>query len=83
MELTAMKNIGAEMQRKLNAIGFDSAEELTRTGSKEAYFRLKSSYPEVCLVHLYVLQGAIDNIAFNLLPQNIKNELKAFSDNLK
>ena len=83
MELTSMKNIGAEMKKKLCAVGIDSAEELTRLGSKEAFFRLKTAYPEVCLVHLYTLQGAIDNLEFNLLPQAVKSELKAFSDGLK
>ena len=83
MELTAMKNIGAEMKRKLNAIGISSGEELTALGSKESFFRLKLTYPEVCLVHLYALQGAIDNVDFNSLPKNTKTELKAFSDCLK
>lgn len=83
MELTAMKNIGAQMKRKLNVIGINSAEELIALGSKETFFRLKLTYPDVCLVHLYALQGAIDNLDFNLLPENTKTELKAFSDCLK
>ncbi|MDR1533397.1 MAG: TfoX/Sxy family protein [Clostridiales bacterium] len=83
MELTAMKNIGAEMKRKLNAIGINSAEELSALGGKETFFRLKALYPEVCLVHLYTLQGAIDNIDFNMLPQDVKTDLKSFSDSLK
>lgn len=83
MELTAMRNIGAEMKKKLNAIGINRAEDLVSIGSKEAYFRLKSAYPEVCLVHLYTLQGAIDNVDFNMLPQTVKNDLKAFSDSMK
>ncbi len=83
MKLVAMKNIGIEMEKKLNAIGINSAEELVKAGSKETFFQLKTAYPEVCLVHLYALQGAIENIDFNLLPQNVKSELKAFSDSLK
>ena len=82
-DLIEMKNIGAEMKKKLLAIGINSDKELTRIGSKEAFFRLKVAYPEVCLVHLYTLQGAIDNLDFNLLPQDVKMELKEFSDSLK
>ena len=82
MELTAMRNIGAEMKRKLNTIGITTAEELRALGSKEAYFRLKAAYPEVCTVFLYTLQGAIDGIDFNRLPQDIKDSLKAYSDGL-
>jgi DNA transformation protein len=83
MELTAMKNIGDEMKRKLNAIGINSAEELIELGSKKTFFRLKTVYPEVCLVHLYTLQGAIDNTYFNMLPQSVKNDLKQFSYSLR
>ena len=83
MELTMLKNIGTEMEKKLNAIGIDTAEELAQLGSKEAFLRIKIKYPEVCLVHLYTLQGAIDDLDFNMLPQDVKDELKEFSDSLK
>lgn len=82
-ELTSMLNLGKEMERKLKSVGIGSAEELTRLGSKEAFFRLKMRYPNVCLVHLYTLQGAIDHIAYNRLPDEVKSDLKSFSDRLK
>lgn len=40
-------------------------------------------FPNVCLVHLYTLQGAIDNIEYNQLPDQVKQDLKSYSDNLK
>ena len=58
-ELTSMRNIGREMARKLAAVGIDSPEKLTEAGAKEAFFRLKGTFPEVCLVHLYALEGAV------------------------
>lgn len=82
-ELSSMQNIGKEIEKKLKAVGICSAEELTRLGSKEAFVRLKMRYPNVCLVHLYTLQGAIDNIEFNRLPDAVKHDLKSFSDDLK
>lgn len=82
-ELTTMMNIGVEMARKLRAVGIGSAEELTETGAKEAFFRLKTLYPQVCLVHLYALEGAVQNVAFDSLPAERKRDLKAFSDRLK
>ena len=82
-ELTSMMNIGREMARKLNYVGIDSAEKLAKTGSKEAFFKLKTAYPSVCLVHLYALEGAIQNIEYNCLSENKKSELKEFSDSLK
>lgn len=83
MELTEMKNIGAAMKQKLNAIGIHDADELSAMGSKEAFARIKATYPNVCLVHLYTLQAAIDDTDFDLLPEDVKQELKAFSDSLK
>ena len=82
-ELTSMMNIGKEMARKLAAVGIDSPEKLAEAGSKEAFFRLKTVFPQVCLVHLYALEGAIQNMEFNSLSEDTKRELKAFSDCLK
>lgn len=82
-ELTSLKNIGREMARKLTAAGIDSPEALTAAGSREAFFRLKTLFPQVCLVHLYALEGAIQGEDFNRLPDSCKRDLKAFSDALK
>lgn len=82
-ELSSMKNIGKEIEKKLKSVDIYSGEELTNLGSKEAFFRLKMRYPNVCLVHLYTLQGAIDNIEYNSLPDDIKRDLKGFNDSLK
>ena len=82
-ELTSMANIGGEMAKKLTAVGIDSPEKLIELGSKQAFFKLKEAYPNVCLVHLYALEGAIQNIEFNCLPEEKKKELKEFSDYLK
>ncbi len=82
-ELSSMRNIGKEIEKKLKSVGICSAEELKKLGSKEAYFRLKMRYPNVCLVHLYTLQGALDDIEYNRLPDEIKRDLKSFSDDLK
>lgn len=44
---------------------------------------LKQEYPNVCLVHLYALEGAITNMEFHCLSEEKKKELKEFSDFLK
>lgn len=82
-ELTSMKNIGKEMAKKLASVGIESSEELMETGAKEAFLKLKRKYPNVCLVHLYTLEGAIENTQFNSLSEDKKKELKEFSDFLK
>ena len=82
-ELISMRNIGKEIEKKLKSVGIDSAEELTRIGSKDAFLRLKMRYANICLVHLYTLQGAIDNIEYSQLPEETKKDLKTFCDSLK
>lgn len=82
-ELTSMMNIGKEMEKKLAAIGIDSSEKLIETGAMQAFLKLKGVYPQVCLVHLYALEGAIENVEFNSLSEEKKKELKEFSDFLK
>ena len=82
-ELTAMMNIGKEMASKLDSVGIGSAEELIRLGAEQAFLKVKERYPDVCLVHLYALEGAVCNVEFNSLSEGRKRELKEFSDFLK
>ncbi len=82
-ELTAMMNIGKEMARKLTSVGIDTPEKLIELGSIKAFRKLKEVYPNVCLVHLYTLEGAICSTEYNRLSEGKKKELKAFSDYLK
>ncbi len=82
-ELMSMTNIGKEMARKLTSVGIDSPEKLAELGSRQAFLKLKEAYPQVCLVHLYTLEGAICNTEFNCLSEEKKTELKEFSDFLK
>ena len=82
-DLTAMMNIGKEMERKLISVGIDTPKKLIDTGAEQAFFKLKQAYPNVCLVHLYTLEGAIYNTEYNRLSENRKKQLKQFSDSLK
>ena len=81
--LDNMLNIGKEMKRKLFSIGGRSSEDLIRLGSKEVFLQLKKQHPNVCLVHLYALQGAIDNVDYDKLPDEVKRDLKQFHDRIK
>lgn len=82
-ELVSMMNIGREMAKKLDSVGICSAEELIRMGAQQAFLKLKDRYPNVCLVHLYALEGAVCGVEFNTLSEGRKRELKEFSDYLK
>ena len=82
-ELTSLTNIGKEMASKLISVGIDTPEKLIESGSKEAFFKLKEKYPQVCLVHLYTLEGAVSNVEYNKLSEAKKKELKEYSDKLR
>lgn len=56
---------------------------MNKLGSKETFFKLKQRFPEVCLVHLYTLEGAITDTNFNELSEETKKDLKEFSDEWK
>ena len=82
-KLTSMMNIGKELERKLTSVGIDSAEKLMAEGAEQAFLRLKEAYPQVCLVHLYALEGAVSQAEYNSLSPDRKRALKTFSDSLK
>ena len=82
-KLASMMNIGQEMEKKLTAVGISSAEELMDLGAEEAFRRLKTAYPQVCLVHLYALEGAVSQTEYNGLSRDRKRALKAFSEFLQ
>ena len=74
--LTSLKNIGKEIERKLKSVGITTAEELKKVGSKKAFVKLKSHYSNLCLVHLYSLEGAVSGVEYNKLPEDVKQDLK-------
>ncbi len=82
-DLTSMRNIGKEMDKKLKSVGIDSPDRLRELGSKQVFLKLKEVYPQICLVHLYALEGAVEDLEFNSLSDGKKKELKEFSDFLK
>ncbi len=82
-DLKSLKNIGTEMEKKLLSIDISDANTLKEIGSKEAFKKLKDIYPNVCLVHLYTLEGAILDLNYNDLPVEIKEDLKKYSETLK
>lgn len=81
--LSTLPNIGTELEKKLKTVGVETTEDLKSLGSKAAFLKLKDIYPNVCLVHLQALQGAIDNLPLDQLPETTKQDLKEFSDSLK
>ena len=82
-DLSSMRNIGKEMEKKLNVVDIHTAQDLIDIGSKEAFIRLKARDPKICLVHLYALEGAVSDMEYNHLSEDVKADLKALSNGLK
>ena len=78
MAALATLGFGKTMEKKLHSVGIHSAEELTEIGSKQAVFRLKTQYPNTCVVILYYLEAAIRGVDIKQLDNTCKAELKAY-----
>jgi len=77
--LVAMPNIGKELAKKLTFAEISSPEELRFLGSKNAFLKIKTIYPEdACINMLYALEGAIQDIRWHHLDKNTKADLLDF-----
>lgn len=82
MQLTQMKNLGKAMEKRLAQVGIETAEQLRQMGSRQAFFLLKSRDPQVCLVHLYALEAAIEDVDIGALSPETRHQLKQYSHSL-
>jgi DNA transformation protein len=82
-ELSKLPNIGAELEKQLNAVGINTAEELKEIGSKEAWLRIQKQDPTACLNRLCALEGAIQGVRWHSLDGAVKQALKDFYNNHK
>ncbi|MGH8032979.1 MAG: TfoX/Sxy family protein [Luteimonas sp.] len=76
--LLGLKNIGPTIAARLEAVGITAVGELRRVGPAGAYNRVKANTPgkttPVCY-YLYSLQGALDGVHWDALPEKTKQEL--------
>lgn len=80
MNLTDLPNIGPHAAQQLTEVGIGSAEALKEVGAEDAWLKMKTIDPGVCLHQLYALEGAVQGIPKKELPPERKAELKAFFD---
>ena len=72
-----LKNIGEKTAQWIHDAGIHSVEELSELGAVEAWTRIKAVHPELTLVGLYALQGALLELHWKELPPEMKAELRA------
>ena len=78
-----MPNIGKIMEKRLSTIGINDTETLMKTGSKEAFIRLRLVEGDTCFSSLCGLEGAIQGIRWHYLPDESKKDLKMFFDSFQ
>lgn len=75
--LISLRNIGERSAQWLVSVGINSPENLYEIGVVEAYLRVKTAYPDqVSSNMLYALQGAILELPWNELPEELKEDLR-------
>ena len=76
--LSDLPNIGRVLENLLHGAGIDSAEQLRKTGAKEAFLRIRHTDPTACVHMLYGLEGAVRGVRDTMLSENTKRSLRDF-----
>lgn len=77
-ELSKLPNIGKTVEEQLIQVGINSPEELANIGAKDAWLRILEIDESACINRLMALEGAIRGVKKNLLPDDVKADLKEF-----
>jgi len=77
-ELSKLPNIGKVLEKQLNEVGINTADELIDIGSKEAWLKIKEVDESACINRMMALEGAIQNIRWHNLSETDKKNLKDF-----
>jgi DNA transformation protein len=77
--ISDLPNVGPVLLSNLEKIGVTTPAELDALGSKEAFFRIRTTVDsKACLHMLYGIEGAIQRKPYKHLSQETKDSLKAF-----
>lgn len=78
-KLTELPNIGEVLSAQLIQVGILTPNDLIETGSKEAFILIRNNVDSTaCLTELYALEGAVQNIRWHGLSEEVRQELKTF-----
>lgn len=77
-ELANLPNIGKTVEQQLEQVGVDSAQALRELGAKAAWLRIQAIDDSACIHRLMALEGAVRGIKKAMLPEDVKEDLRAF-----
>lgn len=79
-----IKGMGPTGQKKLAEIDINTLDELTKTGSKQAFKKITQSVDKnICVRMLYDMEAAIRGVKSKDLPADVKNDLKVYASWIK
>lgn len=76
MPFVKVVNIGKTLSDKLTAVGITDVEMLRRTGSWEAFLRIRKTDPTACYSMLCALEGAVQGVRWHHLEEAVKKDLR-------
>lgn len=76
-------NIGKVLELKLKSVGIENLEDLKGIGVEEAFIKIKQIDKNAGRSILFSIDGAILGVKWHELPDNRKNELRNFFDQIE
>lgn len=80
-QLADLPNIGKVLEQQLEEVGIHTEEDLKRIGAEQIWLRIQRIDESACIHRLLALEGAIQGVKKNFLPEIRKAELKEFYQN--
>jgi len=85
-----MKNLGPAVQKDLHAVGITSAQQIIDLGAEATFVQMligrqKLNRSAKCCnaLYLYALHGAIHDVDWRELPEDLKDQFKNFTAELR
>lgn len=77
-QLQNLPNIGKVLEKQLESVGICTIDELKALGSQEAWLKIRAIDQSACYNRLCALEGAIREVRWHDLPDDVKQALKTF-----
>lgn len=88
--ISEMRNLGPACEKDLNDVGIQVAQDVIDLGAKETFVRMligrmqNGRSAKACnAAYLYAIYGAIHDIDWREVPEEIKEEFKLFAQELR
>ncbi|MEA3447702.1 MAG: TfoX/Sxy family DNA transformation protein [Bacteroidota bacterium] len=82
-KLSESLNVGKVLELKLENVGINSLEELKEVGSEEAFARVKQIDKNAGRSILFAIDGAVQGVKWHKIPEDRKNKLRAYFNELE